>query len=106
MGYGEGGRQKHMDPSCCDHSSSCFSIFSLPFSPFSLLSSLSLSQHGELEVMYHVGPMLPGGEGKEQELGRKRHLGNDVVLIVYQVLCVCVYAHRLSCVVVAAVCMC
>ncbi len=43
------------------------------------------TQRGELEAMFHVGPMLPKGEGKEQELGRKRHIGNDVVLIVYQV---------------------
>lgn len=43
-----------------------------------------VAELGDLKVMYHVGPMLPKGEGKEQEIGRKRHIGNDVVLIVFQ----------------------
>ena len=41
-------------------------------------------RRGAIEVMYHVGPLLPEGEGQEQQLGRKRHIGNDVVLLVYQ----------------------
>lgn len=42
------------------------------------------AEHGEFKVMYHVGPLLPKGEGKEQEIGRKRHIGNDVVVVVFQ----------------------
>lgn len=42
------------------------------------------ARRGAVEVMYHVAPLLPGNEGKEQQLGRKRHVGNDVVIIVFQ----------------------
>jgi len=36
------------------------------------------------EIMYHVSTMLPYTEGCEQQLERKRHLGNDIVVIVFQ----------------------
>mmetsp|Transcript_33152 Transcript_33152/g.83318 ORF Transcript_33152/g.83318 Transcript_33152/m.83318 type:complete len:1318 (-) Transcript_33152:9-3962(-) len=35
------------------------------------------------EIMFHVAPMLPFMEGATQQLERKRHLGNDVVLIIF-----------------------
>lgn len=34
--------------------------------------------------MFHVATMLPYIETDEQQLERKRHLGNDVVVIVYK----------------------
>lgn len=36
------------------------------------------------EIMFHVATMLPYQRADEQQLERKRHLGNDVVLIVYK----------------------
>lgn len=36
------------------------------------------------EIMFHVSTLLPYNEGCEQQLERKRHIGNDVVLIVFQ----------------------
>jgi RAP1 GTPase activating protein 1 len=35
-------------------------------------------------VMFHVSTHLPWTDGDEQQLARKRHLGNDVVLIIFQ----------------------
>eukprot|EP00029_Vermamoeba_vermiformis_P005869 TRINITY_DN2152_c0_g1_i1.p1 TRINITY_DN2152_c0_g1~~TRINITY_DN2152_c0_g1_i1.p1 ORF type:complete len:549 (+),score=190.02 TRINITY_DN2152_c0_g1_i1:44-1690(+) len=37
----------------------------------------------ELEVMFHVAPMLPYNASDRQQLERKRHLGNDIVVIVF-----------------------
>jgi RAP1 GTPase activating protein 1 len=34
--------------------------------------------------MYHVSSMLPYNEKDTQHLERKRHLGNDIVVIVFQ----------------------
>ncbi|KAI9199796.1 uncharacterized protein BJ171DRAFT_462005 [Polychytrium aggregatum] len=36
------------------------------------------------EVMFHVATMLPYAEKDRQQLERKRHVGNDIVVIVYQ----------------------
>ena len=36
------------------------------------------------EIMYHVAPFLPFQEHDPQRVERKRHLGNDVVLIVFK----------------------
>jgi RAP1 GTPase activating protein 1 len=36
------------------------------------------------EIMFHVAPMLPGRITDEQRLDRKRHLGNDIILIIFQ----------------------
>ncbi|KAI8837984.1 hypothetical protein BJ741DRAFT_602438 [Chytriomyces cf. hyalinus JEL632] len=36
------------------------------------------------EIMFHVATMLPYNEKDKQQLERKRHLGNDIVVIVYQ----------------------
>ena len=37
-----------------------------------------------LDVMYHVAPFLPFQDHDAQRVERKRHLGNDVVLIVFK----------------------
>lgn len=36
------------------------------------------------EIMFHVSTMLPYTEGDPQQLQRKRHIGNDIVAIVFQ----------------------
>eukprot|EP01130_Rhizamoeba_saxonica_P017751 TRINITY_DN867_c0_g1_i4.p2 TRINITY_DN867_c0_g1~~TRINITY_DN867_c0_g1_i4.p2 ORF type:complete len:369 (-),score=75.17 TRINITY_DN867_c0_g1_i4:1168-2274(-) len=36
------------------------------------------------EIMYHVATMLPFDEDDEECVDRKRHLGNDIVIIVFQ----------------------
>lgn len=37
----------------------------------------------DLEIMYHVAPLLPFFEKDLQQLERKRHVGNDVVNVVF-----------------------
>eukprot|EP01090_Pellita_catalonica_P017087 TRINITY_DN5087_c0_g1_i1.p1 TRINITY_DN5087_c0_g1~~TRINITY_DN5087_c0_g1_i1.p1 ORF type:complete len:778 (-),score=119.83 TRINITY_DN5087_c0_g1_i1:1993-4326(-) len=37
----------------------------------------------ESEIMYHVSTMLPYSSEDQQQLERKRHLGNDIVVIVF-----------------------
>ncbi|XP_075980733.1 rap GTPase activating protein 1 isoform X3 [Anticarsia gemmatalis] len=39
--------------------------------------------HGR-EIMFHVAPLLPHTAGDAQQLQRKRHVGNDIVAIVFQ----------------------
>ncbi|KAM9310471.1 rap1 GTPase-activating protein 2 isoform 3-T3 [Pholidichthys leucotaenia] len=41
------------------------------------------SFHGR-EIMFHVATKLPYTEGDPQQLQRKRHIGNDIVALVYQ----------------------
>eukprot|EP01106_Pelomyxa_sp_JSP_P013592 TRINITY_DN410_c0_g1_i1.p1 TRINITY_DN410_c0_g1~~TRINITY_DN410_c0_g1_i1.p1 ORF type:complete len:270 (+),score=56.73 TRINITY_DN410_c0_g1_i1:72-881(+) len=36
------------------------------------------------EIMFHVSTMLPYMKGAEQQVERKRHIGNDIVVIVFQ----------------------
>lgn len=38
----------------------------------------------EREIMFHVSTMLPYTDGDPQQLQRKRHIGNDIVAIVFQ----------------------
>lgn len=38
----------------------------------------------EREIIFHVSTMLPYTEGDPQQLQRKRHIGNDIVAIVFQ----------------------
>ncbi|KAL0275628.1 UNVERIFIED_CONTAM: hypothetical protein PYX00_003426 [Menopon gallinae] len=38
----------------------------------------------EREVMFHVSTLLPYTDGDPQQLQRKRHIGNDIVAIVFQ----------------------
>lgn len=37
----------------------------------------------DIEVMYHVAPLLPHSDRDEQQLEKKRHIGNDVVVFVF-----------------------
>lgn len=41
-------------------------------------------QHHGREIMFHVAPLLPHTAGDAQQLQRKRHVGNDIVAIVFQ----------------------
>ncbi|KAG8450707.1 hypothetical protein GDO86_003109, partial [Hymenochirus boettgeri] len=38
----------------------------------------------EKEIMFHVSTKLPFTEGDTQQLQRKRHIGNDIVAIIFQ----------------------
>lgn len=38
----------------------------------------------EKEMMFHVSTLLPYTENDSQQLQRKRHIGNDIVAIVFQ----------------------
>lgn len=38
----------------------------------------------DFEIMFHVGTMLPFDDRNEQQLPRKRHIGNDLVVLVYK----------------------
>ncbi|XP_055949538.1 rap1 GTPase-activating protein 1-like isoform X3 [Argiope bruennichi] len=38
----------------------------------------------DCEIMFHVSTLLPYTEGDSQQLQRKRHIGNDIVAIVFQ----------------------
>lgn len=42
------------------------------------------SQYKGNQIMFHVSTMLPYTEGDVQQLQRKRHIGNDIVAIVFQ----------------------
>eukprot|EP01128_Nolandella_sp_AFSM9_P007000 TRINITY_DN3725_c0_g1_i1.p1 TRINITY_DN3725_c0_g1~~TRINITY_DN3725_c0_g1_i1.p1 ORF type:complete len:700 (-),score=118.95 TRINITY_DN3725_c0_g1_i1:159-2222(-) len=41
------------------------------------------SRYGGYEVMFHVSTMIPTDAEDEQNLGKKRHLGNDIVVVVF-----------------------
>ncbi|VDN07647.1 unnamed protein product [Thelazia callipaeda] len=41
-------------------------------------------QFRQREIMFHVSTMLPYTAGDTQQLQRKRHIGNDIVAIVFQ----------------------
>ncbi|XP_017270896.1 rap1 GTPase-activating protein 2 [Kryptolebias marmoratus] len=54
------------------------------------------------EVMFHVATKLPYTDGDPQQLQRKRHIGNDIVALVYQdgqtpFLCDVIKSHFLHC---------
>ncbi|XP_042069905.1 rap1 GTPase-activating protein 2 isoform X4 [Haplochromis burtoni] len=40
--------------------------------------------HRQQEIMFHVSTKLPFTEGDAQQLQRKRHIGNDIVALVFQ----------------------
>eukprot|EP01130_Rhizamoeba_saxonica_P000728 TRINITY_DN1065_c0_g1_i2.p1 TRINITY_DN1065_c0_g1~~TRINITY_DN1065_c0_g1_i2.p1 ORF type:complete len:430 (-),score=76.12 TRINITY_DN1065_c0_g1_i2:62-1351(-) len=42
------------------------------------------TQWRDYEIMYHVATMLPYNSYLPQQLDRKRHLGNDIVLIIFK----------------------
>jgi len=41
-------------------------------------------QYHEYQIMYHVATLLPNQPADEQKVERKRHIGNDVVTIVFK----------------------
>lgn len=49
----------------------------------SLVSSFKGPDESDFSIMYHVSTMLPHGE-QDQQLAKKRHIGNDIVLVVFQ----------------------
>ncbi|XP_066539970.1 rap1 GTPase-activating protein 1 [Hoplias malabaricus] len=59
------------------------------------------SFHGR-EIMFHVATKLPFTDGDAQQLQRKRHIGNDIVAVVYQeghtpFICDVISSHFLHC---------
>ena len=42
------------------------------------------TEHLGKEIMYHVATLLPFSETDSQQLQRKRHIGNDIVSIIFQ----------------------
>jgi RAP1 GTPase activating protein 1 len=38
---------------------------------------------GDVEIMYHVAPLLPYSTTGRQQIERKRHIGNDVTVIIF-----------------------
>jgi len=46
--------------------------------------SLYLQHRGGLEVMFHVSTMIPASDSDVEQVERKRHLGNDVVVLVFK----------------------
>jgi hypothetical protein len=36
------------------------------------------------EIMFHVAREIPYTEGDEQQVERKRHIGNDIIVLVYR----------------------
>ncbi|CAF0746655.1 unnamed protein product [Adineta steineri] len=41
-------------------------------------------QFNDHEIMFHVSTLLPHSKSERQQLERKRHIGNDIVAIVFQ----------------------
>uniref|UniRef100_A0A6B2L598 Rap-GAP domain-containing protein n=1 Tax=Arcella intermedia TaxID=1963864 RepID=A0A6B2L598_9EUKA len=42
------------------------------------------TNHRGYDIMFHVATLLPHNPHERQQLHKKRHLGNDIVMIVYQ----------------------
>ena len=42
------------------------------------------ASHEEREIMFHVSTLLPFTPNNRQQLPRKRHIGNDIVTVVFQ----------------------
>jgi len=38
----------------------------------------------DMEIMFHVSTMLPFDQGNSQQVHRKRHIGNDIVVLIFQ----------------------
>ena len=41
-------------------------------------------QFNNHEIMFHVSTLLPHSKSERQQLERKRHIGNDIVAIIFQ----------------------
>lgn len=42
------------------------------------------TKHRGYELMYHVATLLPYQQDDKQRVERKRHLGNDIVVIIFK----------------------
>mmetsp|Transcript_22215 Transcript_22215/g.87518 ORF Transcript_22215/g.87518 Transcript_22215/m.87518 type:complete len:606 (+) Transcript_22215:2441-4258(+) len=42
------------------------------------------AEHRGVSIMYHVSTLIPYVANDPQQIGRKRHLGNDVVLVIFK----------------------
>lgn len=42
------------------------------------------TEHRGVAIMYHVSTLIPFTPNDAQQVGRKRHLGNDVVLVIFK----------------------
>ena len=42
------------------------------------------TEYRDFEIMFHVSTLLPFIPDDQQQLERKRHLGNDVIIIIFQ----------------------
>jgi RAP1 GTPase activating protein 1 len=44
------------------------------------------TNHRSFDIMFHTATMLPFEEGEDmiQQISRKRHLGNDIVIVLFQ----------------------
>ena len=42
------------------------------------------TKYSGLEFLFHVSTMLPHNDKDQQQLERKRHIGNDVAIIIFQ----------------------
>lgn len=40
--------------------------------------------HDNIEIVFHVAPYLPFMETNDQQLDKKRHIGNDVVVLIFK----------------------
>ena len=38
----------------------------------------------DYDIMFHVAPLLPYTEGDRQQVEKKRHIGNDIIVIIFQ----------------------
>lgn len=38
----------------------------------------------DYEIMFHISTMLPYSENDSQQIERKRHIGNDIVIVIFQ----------------------
>eukprot|EP01119_Soliformovum_irregulare_P011178 TRINITY_DN2782_c0_g2_i1.p1 TRINITY_DN2782_c0_g2~~TRINITY_DN2782_c0_g2_i1.p1 ORF type:complete len:1124 (-),score=330.52 TRINITY_DN2782_c0_g2_i1:6-3377(-) len=42
------------------------------------------TKHGDFEIMFHVAPMLPYQPDDKQHVERKRHIGNDITVLIFK----------------------
>lgn len=59
------------------------SILTSSLSPLSFTRITHPLAYGSHEIMFHVSTLLPYSKKDKQQIQRKRHIGNDVVLIVF-----------------------
>ena len=67
---------------------SYFSIFEYTFNVLYLGNSTGersvYTAYKGFEIMFHVATMLPYNPHDEQQVCKKRHIGNDVVVIIFK----------------------